>query len=181
MQKPEIVLDILSKRSQHNGIIKDVYRHLFNPEWYIFAQSDIIRTKMKHFMCNGKPKHLPHLQNLNIEKIISLYQKAYSDIHQYYKFGRNQQILHNLKYVIESSLTKTIASKLHISVCKVYKRFGGIKMIDGFPYKVLWSSNDSTDINRSYFGALPLKRKPFVGENIIDKEALILTLIYKSY
>jgi len=47
MQKPEIVLDILSKRSQHNGIIKDVYRHLFNPEWYIFAQKLYSRNSSK--------------------------------------------------------------------------------------------------------------------------------------
>lgn len=37
MQKPEVVLNILNGRSKSNSVIRDIYRNLFNKEWYILA------------------------------------------------------------------------------------------------------------------------------------------------
>lgn len=65
---------------------------------------------------------------------ISQYQQEYKGIVEYYRLTYN---LHRLKWIMEQSLTKTLAHKFRITVSKVYDRFGvTVKTLDG-PRKIL--------------------------------------------
>ena len=45
MQKPEVVLDILNKRSLNKLEIRDIYRCLLNKEWYLIAYNKLAKNK----------------------------------------------------------------------------------------------------------------------------------------
>ena len=130
----------------------------------------IIRDRMSKYLKDNKPIHLVYRQNESVFDIIKQYQSEYSGFMQYYKYARNQQALTKLKYVTEISLTKTLASKLKISVPKVYKRFGSTCTYDGKTYKVLKTfviTNDEKIIE-THFGAIPFKRIKYFEYNRVN-------------
>ena len=132
---------------------------------------DVICKKKNQYIKNNKIVHMPQYLHESVFDIIRIYQNKYRGIHQYYKFARNQELFSGLKYVMETSLVKTIANKLKITVTKVYKKYSNTKLVDGYNYKVLSEviySKDNTKMYQAYFGALPLKKKPFTDNKIND-------------
>jgi group II intron reverse transcriptase/maturase len=83
----------------------------------------VVQAHCKPYMAGNKPIHRPELQQDEAFSIISLYQSKYRGVVNYYLFAVNLRDLSKLKWVMEASLTKTLAHKLKISVGQVYKRF----------------------------------------------------------
>src|SRR5205823_1946203 len=73
-------------------------------------------------------------------EIIMPYQLEYRGIAEYYRLAYNMSKLIELKWIMERSLTKTLAAKHKLSVPKVYERYRAKRMIDGKEYKVLQAS-----------------------------------------
>lgn len=99
---------------------------------------DVVRAKSAPYLKNGKPIH--HAQRLNddVFSIIAGYQLEYRGIVEYYRLAYNLSTrLKRLRWVMEQSLTKTLASKLDISVRKVYGRLQSTIQTEHGPYKVL--------------------------------------------
>jgi hypothetical protein len=69
--------------------------------------------------------------------IISTYQLEYRGIVEYYRLAYNLHSLDHLKWVMEQSLVKTLASKHNTSVRKIYKQYRTEIEVDGRKYKVL--------------------------------------------
>jgi len=70
--------------------------------------------------------------------IIAGYQLEFRGIADYYRLAYNLSTrLNRLRWVLEQSLTKTLASKLRISVPKVYERYQRTIHTERGPYKVL--------------------------------------------
>lgn len=139
---------------------------------------NIIINKKRKYIKNGKPIHLTQYLASSSFDIIIEYQHDFSEFCQYYKFARNQELLTIVKYIMECSLTKTLANKFKISVKKVYKRFSSFKTVDNFKYKVLAETIIDKQGNEhiAYFGAIPFKRRPFKNNSIID----IITYYYSN-
>jgi len=74
-------------------------------------------------MRKGKPTHRAELLNESDFTIIATYQLEYRGLVNYYQMAYNLHTLSKLKWVMEASLTKTLAYKHKCSVNKVYGKY----------------------------------------------------------
>jgi len=84
----------------------------------------------------------------------------YRGIVEYYRMAYNLHRFNELKWVMEQSLTKTLAAKLKISVAKVYDHFGTTLQTPDGPYKglqVVMERTDRTPLVATW-GGINLKR-----------------------
>jgi hypothetical protein len=98
---------------------------------------DVILDKCRPYMRRGKPVHRMERVNDSEFSIVAQHQMEYRGLAQYYQLALNRHRLNRLKWVMETSLTKTLARKLRISVKKVYDRFGAILQTEHGPRKGL--------------------------------------------
>lgn len=123
---------------------------------------EVIKNKSAPYLKNGKPVHRPELLNNSVYDIIVQYQLEYRGIVEYYRLAHNLYQLDRLKYVMESSLTKTLARKLRISVTQVYKRFSATLQTANGPYKGLQVMVERKNKKplKATWGGISLKRNP---------------------
>jgi hypothetical protein len=69
--------------------------------------------------------------------IVAKYATEYREVAECYRMAHNLWTLGRLKWVMETSLTKTLASKLMISVSQVYRRYAVTFETEGGPRKAL--------------------------------------------
>jgi group II intron reverse transcriptase/maturase len=84
---------------------------------------DILKRKCQKYLKGGKPIHRKELTTETVYSIVSQYQTEYRGLVEYYQLANNLYRLNRLKWVMEQSLAKTLASKLKISVKQVYERY----------------------------------------------------------
>jgi group II intron reverse transcriptase/maturase len=123
---------------------------------------------VKRYMRGGKPIHEAGLLAFSDAQIIDVYQQRFRGVAEYYKFATDRKALRKLKYVMEVSLTKTLANKFKSTVARMYQRYGGKRTVQGFTYKVLVVEVPTKNGTRYiYWGGIPLKVvKP--GTEILD-------------
>jgi group II intron reverse transcriptase/maturase len=83
----------------------------------------VVRRACQRYLRSEKPVHRPALLHNAVYDIVVQYQAEYRGLVQYYQLAYNLHRFNRLKWVMEQSLTKTLASKLRISVKKVYARY----------------------------------------------------------
>lgn len=122
----------------------------------------------KRYMRGEKPIHEAGLLAFSDAQIIDVYQQRFRGVAEYYKFAADRKALRKLKYVMEVSLTKTLANKFKSTVARMYQRYGGKRTVQGFTYKVLVVEVPTKNGTRYiYWGGIPLKVvKP--GTEILD-------------
>jgi hypothetical protein len=98
---------------------------------------DILKQKCKRYLKNGKPIHRKELETETVYSIMSRYQSEYRGLVEYYQMANNLNRFKTLRWVMEVSLTKTVAAKLRLTVSKVYDKFQTIHLVDEKPYKGL--------------------------------------------
>ncbi len=97
----------------------------------------VIEDKCKRYMRKGKPTHRAELLNESDFTIIATYQLEYRGLVNYYRMAYNLHTLQKLKWVMETSLTKTLAHKHQMSVRRVYKKYKADLDVEGKKYKGL--------------------------------------------
>jgi group II intron reverse transcriptase/maturase len=97
----------------------------------------VVEDKCRRYMRHGKPTHRAELLNESDFTIIATYQLEYRGLVNYYRMAYNLHTLSKLKWVMEQSLTKTLASKYKMSVRKVYKKYKANIEVEGQTYKGL--------------------------------------------
>jgi group II intron reverse transcriptase/maturase len=85
--------------------------------------SDVIKSKCDRFLQHGKPIHRVELTNDSVFSIVAHYQHEFRGIVEYYRLAYNLYQLNRLKWVMERSLTQTLARKLRISVREIYRHY----------------------------------------------------------
>jgi hypothetical protein len=85
---------------------------------------DVIRGKCATYMQHGKPVGKWVMHNDSAFSIVAQYRSIFRGVVSYYQLADNLGWLARLKWVMETSLTKTLAAKLRIRVHQVYRRFG---------------------------------------------------------
>jgi group II intron reverse transcriptase/maturase len=98
---------------------------------------DVIKTKCKRYMRGGKAIHRQELINESDYTIVTMYQLEYRGIANYYRLAYNMRSLGQLKWVMETSLTKTLARKHKLAMRRVYEKYGTELVVDGKKYKGL--------------------------------------------
>jgi len=93
--------------------------------------------------------------------IVMTYQLEYRGLVNYYQLAYNMACLSELKWVMETSLTKTLASKYKMSMLKVYEKYGAKIVVDGKEYKGLQVTVPKPDERKkpliATWGGIPLK------------------------
>ncbi len=98
---------------------------------------DVLETKCGNYMRNGKAVHRVELTPESDFSIVAKYQLEYRGIANYYRLAYNMHTLKKLKWVMETSLTKTLAHKFKVTVSKIYEKYGAELEVDGKKYKGL--------------------------------------------
>ena len=133
---------------------------------------DVMLSIIRKFSKGNKSKAVMHLVNLPVHTIIEKYQVEFRSIAQYYKFVTNQSFLSYVKYVMETSLMKTLSAKLRTSCSKLYSKYSAKILVNGFLYKVIQYNS------KIYFGAIPLKRKLLNGTEKIHEIKIITIQLF---
>ena len=136
--------------------------------------SDVIRAKCAIYMRGGKPIHLGARLHDSPYSIVRQYQLEFRGVANYYRRAINLGALSRLRWVMEMSLAKTLASKLKISVPQVFKRYKTTIRTDNGPRKVLMVTEAQPGQKPlvTYWGGVSLVRDNTA--TLIDKQPPIL-------
>ncbi len=152
----------------HNDTLHDaIGKRTSNGVIGLLVPEDVVKTKMAAYMRRGKPVHLPARQNNTEFSIVRQYTAEFRGIAEYYALAHNRDRLSQLRWVMETSLTKTLAAKLKLPVPQVIRRFRDMHQTQDGAYKVLRvtvARNGKTPLVATW-GGISLRRKPGVVLN----------------
>ncbi len=98
----------------------------------------VVKEKSQAYMRQGKAAHRAELTTLSAYEIVSQYQAEYRGLVEYYRMAYNLSgPLSTLGWMMEQSLTKTLANKFKVSVPQVYRRYRATLTTDGKPTRGL--------------------------------------------
>ena len=126
-----------TKQSLTRGGVK---RRSINGKTGLRVPRAVLWEKCNRYRQRGKPCHRAELLNESDYTIIATYQLEYRGIVNYYRLAYNLHILQYLKWVMEISLTKTLAAKHQLSVKAIYDQYQKKLVVDGKVYKGLQAS-----------------------------------------
>jgi hypothetical protein len=121
----------------HNDTKQTNGRRSVNGQIGFRVPKDILREKCQDYTEEGEPIHRPEMLKHSVYTIISTYQAEFRGFVEYYRMAHNLTSLYRLKWDMERSLTKTLASKEQIPVTQVYRRYRAVITVAGKPYKGL--------------------------------------------
>jgi group II intron reverse transcriptase/maturase len=137
-------------------------RRVLNGKVELSLPKRVIQEQSQRYMKGNKPIHRPEMENDSVFTIISHYQGVYRGIVEYYRMAHNVYQLNKLKWIMETSLTKTLAAKLKRSVRKVYAKFHTTLLVDQKPYKGLQVVIERKEGKKpvvAQWGGIPLQRR----------------------
>lgn len=102
-------------------------RRTVNGRMRLKIPKNFITEKCSKYKQKGKVMHRPELMIHSDYEIVTQYQSQLRGYVQYYALAQNCTNLHNLKYVMETSLLKTLARKHKVSLVKVKRRYATIR------------------------------------------------------
>jgi group II intron reverse transcriptase/maturase len=122
---------------------------------------DVVRKKCQKYLKDAKPRHRKAMTHDTVLSIMAQYQTEYRGLVQYYQMANNLSRLSAVRWVMERSLTKTLASKLNISVRGVYERYSATLVRKNRPYKGLQVTiqREGKEPLRAQWGGISLKRE----------------------
>jgi len=123
-----------TKQSRTRGGVK---RRSINGKTGLRIPQAVLKEKCDRYRQRGKSRHRAELLNESDYTIIATYQLEYRGIVNYYRLAYNLHSLQYLKWIMEISLTKTLAAKHQISVKAVYDKYRTLLTVDGKTYKGL--------------------------------------------
>lgn len=139
------------KRRAVNGIIS-----LYVPE-------EVIRTKCQQFMKRGEPRERGILTHETDFSIIAKYQSELRGLVQYYLLAKNVSSLHKVKYVMETSMLKTLADKYKSSVNKMARKY----KVRGksYTYFTVTVPRENKKPLVANFGGFPIQHRKWTGSS----------------
>ncbi len=120
------------------------------------------------YMRHGKPWHLMQQTTDSTCSIVAQYQAEYQGVIQYYRLAYNLYQFSRLKWVMQTSLARTLAKKLEISTAQVYKRFKTSHRNEHGTCRVLEVRVECEDDKMpliAYFGGIPLRWNKWAAIN----------------
>ncbi|MBO0791321.1 MAG: hypothetical protein J2P36_10270 [Ktedonobacteraceae bacterium] len=138
---------------------------------------DVLKQKCERYLKNGKPIHRKELETETAYSIMTRYQAEYRGLVEYYQMANNLNLFKTLRWVMEASLTKTLAAKFQLTVSKVYDRYQTTHIVSGKSYKGLHVivEREGKPPLIAKWGNIPLKRKTQVILNDQPKQTWIWT------
>jgi group II intron reverse transcriptase/maturase len=121
----------------------------------------VVKEKCAQYMERGKPAHRSQLVNDDDYGIISTYGAEYRGVAQYYMLAGDVHSLHRLRWVMSTSLLKTLACKYDSTVSKMAARYQATAETPHGPRKCLQVSIERGGKKPlvARFGGIPLRRQ----------------------
>ena len=145
----------------------DKQRRSINGRIGLYIPEDVIQTKRKRYLRDGKVMHRPELRNDSEYDIVTRYQWEYRGLVEYYGVAQNLRRLSHLRYTMETSLLKTIAGKNRTSLVKTLKRLKSKTQTPNGPrvsLKVTVEREGKKPLV-AIFGGLSLNRRKTAGKD----------------
>jgi len=123
--------------------------------------ADIVETKCALYMANGKAIHRKELEKESDFDIVTTYQSEYRGVVQYYLLAINVSWLGKLRWIMETSLLKTLAAKHQSSVARMSAKYAAKMMTPYGPrkcFEVIVTREGKKEL-RTHFGGIPLRRR----------------------
>jgi group II intron reverse transcriptase/maturase len=122
---------------------------------------DLLKKKCQKYQKNHKPIHRKELTNNTEYSIVAQYQSEFRGFVEYYQLANDLYRLNSLKWIMEQSLAKTLATKFKVTVNKVHKQYGASWTVDGKVSKGLQVivQREGKKPLIAKWGGIPLKRK----------------------
>jgi group II intron reverse transcriptase/maturase len=146
-------------------------RRVVNGKVGLYIPEDVMQAKRRKYLRDDKVKHRPELLNDSDYDIITRYQGEYRGLVNYYGLAQNLAALGHLRWTMETSLLKTLASKHQTSVTKEAKRLNAVSQTPEGPRKCLKLiiKREGKPPLIATFGGLSLKRRkhPVIEDRVI--------------
>lgn len=148
--------------AQHNDTKHTDNRRSINGVIELRIPARFVEEKCAIYMKKGKPIHRPELENEEDFTIVYNYQSRYRGYVQFYKLATNLGWLNRLKWIMGTSLLKTLAHKHKVSVNKVAKRYKRtIRLPQGLRKCIeVTIIRKGKEPLKTRFGGIPLIRDP---------------------
>jgi group II intron reverse transcriptase/maturase len=146
-------------------------RRVVNGKVGLYIPEDVMQAKRRKYLRDDKVIHRPELLNDSAYDIITRYQGEYRGLVNYYGLAQNLAALGHLRWTMETSLLKTLASKNQTSVTKEAKRLNARSQTLEGPRKCLKLiiKREGKPPLIATFGGLSLKRRkhPVIEDRVI--------------
>ena len=114
---------------KHNG--KHPHRRL-SGRIQLNVPKDKIAQLMRRYTRHGKPMHRREMAHGSLPEIIRHFDSELRGYYNYYRLASDvSHRLNHLKFIMQCSLSRTIANKMKLTRAKVYKRYGIIGKVTG--------------------------------------------------
>ncbi len=136
-------------------------RRAVNGQTQLRVPKDVIKAKSAPFLARGKPACQNTLINEADYTIVASFGAQYRGIVQYYLLAGNVSRLHRLRWVMETSMLKTLAGKHNSSVSKMAARYK-TKIVTPHGLRTCFEATMARDNRRELvarFGGIALKRQ----------------------
>ena len=123
---------------------------------------EVIATKCARYMQRGKPERRPELMNVQDHAIISQYGAEYRGIVQYYLLAGDVYRLDRLRWVMVTSLLKTLARKHDSTVTKIARKYAATIQTPHGPRTCMQAVVERGEGKQplvATFGGIPLRRQ----------------------
>jgi len=140
----------------------------------MYIPEDVLQAKRKRYMRDEKPIHRPELLNDSEYDIITRYQGEYRGLVNYYELAHNIAELGYIRWTMETSLLKTLASKNQTSVAQEQRRLRGTAktLVGPRACLKLTIQREGKKPLVTIFGGLPLRRR---------KKTVIVDEVLRTY
>jgi len=141
-------------------------RRTTNGRITLLMPQKVVRKYRELYSQNGKVHHRAELIPDKDYTILERYQGVLRGLYNYYCMATNvSRRMGKIKWILQTSLTKTLASKLKISVSQVYQKYRAT-FLEMEVLRVIIERPGREPLI-SHFGGIPLERKP-EGMGIVD-------------
>jgi len=149
-------------RAQHANTKITRGRRAVNGAIGLFVPKPMIRQRCSLYLQNGKPAQRGALLHDEDFTIVAKYQAEYRGLVQYYLLAQDVFRLGRLRWVMETSLLKTLAGKHHSTVPKMARRYKTLVETPAGPRTCLQVRIDRDEGRKpliARFGGIPLIRQ----------------------
>ncbi|WKN18838.1 reverse transcriptase domain-containing protein [Streptomyces sp. JUS-F4] len=137
-------------------------RRSINGSIGLFVPRDVIRQRCAPYMRGGKPASRGVLLYDNDFSIVAAYQAEYRGLVQYYLLAQDVFRLQQLRWVMETSMLKTLANKHNTTVTRIARKYRAMidtEVGDRRCFEVTVERGSGRKPLVARFGGIPLRRK----------------------
>jgi hypothetical protein len=157
----EITIAGSDRRTRRPSASDPRNRRSVNGAVVLHVPPSVIKAKAVPYLARGKPACRNPMINDSDYNIVARFGAEYRGIVQYYLLAGDVFRLHRLRWVMETSMLKTLAAKHHSSVSKMAARHKA-KILTPHGWRTRFEASIQRDGKTAlvaWFGGIPLKRQ----------------------